>query len=277
MRKVIFLYWYTLKRRDQKDNYGDLLSKYLVKKISRGFIFKVGYPSSRVYNLFKNYLAIGSIITAAGKNSIVWGSGIIKRNERIREATFLAVRGPLTRKRILELGYKCPEIYGDPAILLPYFFKQKVKKRYEIGVIPHYVDYQEVSNRFKNESGIKVINLITDNIESTTKEILECERIISSSLHGVIVSHTYKIPCLWVKFSEKLSGDDVKFHDYLSSMNIFYKNIHVLNISVLTKKDIVTVLNSNESLLLPEEFILEQRQRELLSVCPFNRKRFLRK
>src|SRR5690606_5368238 len=122
MLKVIFLYSCTLRRKDKKDNYGDLLSKYLVREISKGLVLKVTYPSSRLYKFFKNYLAIGSIITAAGKNSIVWGAGIIKRNEHIRKAEFLAVRGPLTRGRILDLGYQCPEVYGDPAILLPFYF-----------------------------------------------------------------------------------------------------------------------------------------------------------
>lgn len=268
--RIIFLYRCSLERKDGKDNYGDLLSKYIVKKISKSIVFKVKYPSSRFYNFWiKNYSVIGSIITSASRNTIVWGSGIIKKNENIRNAKFLAVRGPFTRKRIMELNYECPEVYGDPAILLPFFFDKKTEKKFEVGIIPHYVDFDEVNEFYKNDSRIKVIDLLTNDVEATTLEILECEQIISSSLHGIIVSQAYEIPAIWVKFSDKLSGDNIKFYDYFESLDIQYKNEFVYNVNDLDYVEIKKILMSEKEILLPEKEVVSLRRKELLDSCPF--------
>ena len=152
MNKKIRLYWWHENRENGLENYGDLLSKYLVEAISGKKVISIKHPLKGIHKyFFKNYVCIGSIISSASKQSIVWGSGIIKKNDNIREATFAAVRGPKTRSRILELGYDCPEVYGDPAILLPNYYNPKVEKKYKIGIIPHYVDYKQVKKAIANE------------------------------------------------------------------------------------------------------------------------------
>ena len=73
----------------------------------------------------ENYLVIGSILSFLTKpESIVWGAGAIT-NERAlpcRPKEVLAVRGPLTRQFLMRQGISCPEIYGDPALLLNRFY-----------------------------------------------------------------------------------------------------------------------------------------------------------
>jgi len=271
--RIVFLYWFTLKRKDKRENYGDLLSKYIVKKISKGFVIKVKHPSFRIYkNIIKNYMSIGSIITSANINTVVWGSGIIKKNEFIRNATFLAVRGPLTRKRILEFGYNAPTIYGDPGILLPLFYENKITiKKYKIGIIPHYVDYEDIHQFYKNDNRIKVIDLITLNIEFTTDEILECEFIITSSLHGLIIAHAYRIPAIWIIFSNKLSGDNVKFYDYFESVDIIYNREFTFKVKNPDYDKIINLFKNNDSILMPNEKIFNYRRDMLLKVCPFTK------
>ena len=118
--KIPLFWWseiqFTFKK---KENYGDLLSKYLTEKIS-GKSVKWVHPKKQSFFKFdkKNYLAVGSIIHHATKDSIIWGSGIIDNEQKIVKADFRAVRGPQTRKYLLEMGCDCPEIYGDPALLL---------------------------------------------------------------------------------------------------------------------------------------------------------------
>ncbi len=268
---AIRLYWWQEKRFDGKENYGDLLSKYLVEKISNKEVLSIKHPKTGIQKyLFNNFLVIGSIITAASNKSIVWGSGIIKKNENIRKAKFVAVRGPKTRARILELGYECPEVYGDPAILLPKYYSENISKKYRIGLTPHYVDFKEVK-KFVSDSDIKVINLLTDSIEKTTKEILECEIIISSSLHGVIVPQAYNIPALWVKFSNNLSGDNIKFYDYFESMSINFIKETLINPKDITFNVLMKILNDNKNELLPKRNVLKLRQKELLNSCPFKK------
>ncbi|ESU22180.1 xanthan biosynthesis pyruvyl transferase GumL [Flavobacterium enshiense DK69] len=266
----IRLFWWTTNNNGGKDNFGDILSKFLVEKLTNRKIIKVPHPSMRRYKLFlKHYLTIGSILEVANSNSIVWGSGIIRENQFVREAKFLAVRGPRTRSRLLELGYKVPEIYGDPAILLPLYLQKKVEKKYKIGIIPHYINYEEVLASFGNDDRIKIIDLMTDDVERTISEILECENIISSSLHGVIVSQAYSIPSLWVKFSEKLAGDNVKFYDYFESVGITYESEFQINPLHSCYEELLNRIEANRHLLLPDNILLAKRQDSLLKSCPF--------
>ena len=266
----IRLYWWQEKRENGKENYGDLMSKYLVEKIANKKVRTVSHPSKRINRLvFKHYISIGSIIASANTNSIVWGSGIIKKKDNIRNAKFLAVRGPKTRARILEKGYKCPEVYGDPALLMPNYYNPETEKKYKIGIIPHYVDYKEVKQAFLKDGSVKVIDLLTYNVEQTTSEILECEQIVSSSLHGVIVAQSYSIPALWLKFSDKLSGDNIKFYDYFESVGIPFKEAIFVKPNTLNALKLEALLNANKTVLLADATLLETRKNNLITSCPF--------
>jgi pyruvyltransferase len=67
-------------------------------------------------------MVIGSIIGwMTNKDSIIWGSGVREPDNPLPAIPrkVLAVRGPLTRKYLISQGVECPEIYGDPALLLP--------------------------------------------------------------------------------------------------------------------------------------------------------------
>ncbi len=199
---------------ENNKNFGDILWPYLVEKIS-------GKIPNRVnkYCLKEYFLTIGSIFANSNKHAIVWWSGIIWKGEKIKKPKKIcAVRGPKTRERLLNLWYDCPEIYGDPGLLVSKFYTPKTQKTYELWIIPHYVDYKKISEQWLPEN-VKIINLL-DPIEKVIDDIYSCKRTISSSLHGIIVSHTYKISSMWVKFSKKLAGDGVKFEDYFLSVGI---------------------------------------------------------
>ncbi|MFV9484348.1 polysaccharide pyruvyl transferase family protein [Christiangramia sp. ASW11-125] len=250
-----------------KENYGDLLSRYLVEKIS-GRRVKWIHPKKQAwYKRNKtNFLAIGSILPHADKNSIVWGSGIIDRKHKIERADFRAVRGPRTRSFLLNLGYSCPEVYGDPALLLPRYFHISIKPEYKVGIIPHYNDYQEVKDLYKDDNSINVVDLMTMDVEQTTREILKCESTISSSLHGLIVSHAFNIPSVWVEFSNKIFGDGVKYEDYLESIDMPLYHPPFIN----EKKSAVELedfIKSHPN--LPDPIKLKALQEELLETWPF--------
>ncbi|WP_227740311.1 polysaccharide pyruvyl transferase family protein [Salegentibacter sp. BLCTC] len=267
-KEIPLFFWSEIKFifRD-KENYGDLLSKYLAEKISGKPVKFVQPKKQPWYKRNKtNFLAVGSILHHADKHSIVWGSGIIDHEQEIAKADFRAVRGPQTRNFLLKLGYKCPQIYGDPALLLPKYYNAEVKKEHKIGIVPHYHDYKKALELFQNNPAIKVIDLLTLDVEETTREIVSCENIISSSLHGLIVAHAYKIPALWVEFSDKIFGNGIKYRDYFESVNLAYYKADFIE----TGKSVEELLKlMQDKPLLPEDKKLEEIQDGLLGSCPF--------
>jgi hypothetical protein len=140
-----------------KNNYGDDLSPYLLSKLSDESIkFRKPFSIKRLvldlmimgrdllffkglHNFSLSYsvtspllLSVGSIISLAGKNCCVWGSGINYKDDTVCiSAKIKAVRGPLTLKRLEELGY--PDIQniaeGDPALLLPLVYTPDTAKK----------------------------------------------------------------------------------------------------------------------------------------------------
>ncbi len=156
--------------------------------------------------------AIGSITHAAGPKDIVWGTGCMSKDLPLKcdsTTRIMATRGPLTDELLRQRGASPSGIHGDPALLLPKFFPMNEEKKYKLGVIPHYVDYEAVS---KMELG-KIINLFESPLE-VIKTICQCEKVISSSLHGVVVAEAYGIPAEWKEFSKNVSGNGFKFRDY---------------------------------------------------------------
>lgn len=91
------------------------------------------------------------------------GSGFISSSSKfkIKPKQICAVRGPLTRDLIIKQGIECPEIYGDPALLYPLFYKPTIKKKYRLGVIPHYVDQNNpLLKIFKQYQDILIIDIL---------------------------------------------------------------------------------------------------------------------
>ena len=249
------------------ENYGDVLSPYIVAQLSGREVAFYDAPNKKKFWQRKPYLmAIGSIMSHTQTKALVWGSGIISRDDHFSEAQFLAVRGPLSRKRILELGYSCPEKYGDPALLLPQLYTPTVEKTHAIGFIPHYVDYPAVRQQYQDQSDCKVIDLITKDHQATTRQILSCERIISSSLHGVIVAQAYGIPAIWVRFSDKLSGDNVKFFDYFESIGIPPYSGELID-KPLSPVEIENLFGSHTH--TADAGLLQQRQQDLRTTFPY--------
>lgn len=192
----------------EENNYGDLLTPYIFDH------FGIPYCYADLDNA--DTICIGSIVKYATDNTLVLGSGLIKRKQKPNpNAIYKFVRGPLTRDRVIELGGDCPKVYGDAAFLLPLVWKESPKE-YDVGIVPHVYNYNEVKLKYPQ---YHIIDL-TQDPKIVTQEITKCKRIISSSLHGIIVAHAYNIPAAWVKFSAKLVGDNIKFYDYYASIKL---------------------------------------------------------
>ena len=197
-------------------NWGDKLSAELVRMLA-------GRPATNHSAVPKNapkLFVIGSSLASARDVDSVWGSGFISGDtgRYDRSPMIYAVRGPLTRNALLGLGKQCPEIYGDPALLLPLFYNPEVDVTYDVGVIQHAREAGiERLPQFPAGQSVRLID-INGGIEEVVDAILSCRRILSSSLHGIIAAHTYGVPAVWWKASDRPLGDGFKFKDYWASM-----------------------------------------------------------
>lgn len=195
---------------NSRPNFGDILTPYVLDYCGVEYNM-VSKPEQA------NAMCIGSIIHKAIDNTIVLGSGAMHSKHKLNpNADYRFVRGPLTRQKVLDSGASCPKIYGDPALLLPLFCEES-KKEYDIGIVPHYVDYEEIKEKYPNYN---IINLSNPNPLEVAKEITKCRSIISTSLHGIIAAHAYGIPASWLLYSNKLKGNNIKFRDYFASVGL---------------------------------------------------------
>lgn len=197
-----------------RPNVGDLLNEYLIPKISGKEIFQVKS------NWLPHVRAIGSVIGSASQNSYIWGSGSIdgkKPNRRISKNQIFALRGKLTRDLLSSGGADIDHVpLGDPGLLMPRFFKPDVKKIYNVGIVPHFSDEDSVRKLLAGAEDKAHIISVGQNPEEFVRELLSCHFILSSSLHGLILSDAYGLPNKWVKFSDRLLGGSFKFRDYYS-------------------------------------------------------------
>ena len=196
-------------------NFGDELSPYIIKKIlNHENIDENDNPA----NHKKNLIAVGSYIQVAQNNFYIFGSGIraLFHKLNFNKLNIISVRGPLTRKVLLSKNIDCPEVYGDPALLLPNFYKpDKITNlSKKIGIVPH---ISQVQN-FKNPDPAKYFIIDpTQYWKVVIDQIYSCECILSSSLHGLICADAYNIPNLW--FKQKLQAGEFKFLDYFASQS----------------------------------------------------------
>lgn len=216
--EYINAFWY-----NNVPNFGDILNRILIKLISGK---EVRWIDPRQTDEVV-YVCMGSIMRFVSKNSIVWGTGMIdkKHGPKVKPKAVKAVRGPETRRMLLKYQITCPEIYGDPALLLPRFYNPKTKKKYKLGIVPHYNDKSHPWLKKIEDRHVKVLDVQKLDVFSFVDDLLSCERIASSSLHGIITADAYGIPSTWLIFSKGLfnrwsgiKGKGFKFRDYFLSV-----------------------------------------------------------
>lgn len=206
-------------------NFGDMLSVDLFKFFNKS----IENPNCIM-------LAIGSLLGGfllskkIKKNNtpvIVYGTGFIKdKTEKdifAHPLTVYACRGYKTLERLKNaenVVVKENVVLGDPGLLVSKMYNVKdIKKKYKLGIIPHYTDRN--SNLLNN---IKVENSVVLNIceepEVLVPKIAECEYIISSAMHGLIAADSLGIPNIRMTLGDGLVGGDYKFNDYYSVFGI---------------------------------------------------------
>lgn len=203
------------------NNFGDDISMIIAEYVSNRKVINHQFSAASQLGRCVNHAVIGSIIPwILTPKTEIWGSGIGRTDIPllVKPLKVHAVRGPLTRQYLLDAGIDCPEVYGDPALLLSRYYRPKVEKKYKIGFIPHLSDTaggaMEILKKYNPE---ETTILSLDKYGHWTdfiNQLCQCEIIVSSSLHGLILADAYGIPNIWVEFNWHSDESGLKFRDY---------------------------------------------------------------
>lgn len=256
-KNMIPAFWYS------SNNFGDAVTPYLIKKISG----KQPVWTSQNEDCDK-VLVTGSILNNEIKNGIIWGCGCAYSTDIIpQHKSIKAVRGWLSAELCKQNSVTFDSVVGDPVLLMPRFYNPQGKvKRYKLGIIPHYVDAFKIFNLLDeidlDSLDIKIIDIMQEP-EPFIDDILSCQKIISSTLHGIICCHAYNIPCDWVKFSDNILGDDFKFKDYYSTTR--RPEFNFVDLRYCTADDIINMVNNHPIYNTELAINLD----DLINNCPF--------
>ncbi len=170
-------------------------------------------------NGIRHLTTVGSIIGCEKFDAVIWGSGVLSmgaaksifRLDLLIKYDVRAVRGPITREILMLAGYDVPEVYGDPGILMPLIYSpESVEKVHDAGLILHYKSELSPEERM----GLYEIDVCTADHAFFIDEILRCRRVISSSLHGIILAEAYGVPAV---FLNEGTDELLKFIDWYHS------------------------------------------------------------
>jgi pyruvyltransferase len=202
-------------------NLGDALSAVVVAAMSRLPILRAPFSAKK-----ERLAAVGTIGHALHFGKVhLWGTGFDMQRDRTgglvgyqipddTELVVHAVRGRRTAAALRAKGIVVPEAYGDPVWFLPKIFPDPNVKKWDLGVIVHISELEAPNANALVKAAIAryqipphlaervhIINTYTpatiDGLRSKTEEILACRRILSTSLHGLVIAETYGIPCAW--------------------------------------------------------------------------------
>lgn len=198
----------------------------------------------------------------------VWGTGFISYDDAEPSSDlnvdYRAVRGNLTKRRIeSRLGKELDIPVADPGLLSSLLLDAPVNKEYELGVIAHYRERKDP--RFVQLKSLAKSVLMIDVLDSplsVIRKIASCRRILSSSLHGLIISDSLGIPNLHIEVTENLRGDGFKFDDYYSAFDVPHEFID-LNEETIDSLDII----DQRYRITPAA--VASKQRQLVEAFPF--------
>lgn len=203
------------------NNFGDIVPLYVYKRLG----IRVKWSTADKAHV----IAGGSIMQDVTENNRVLCTGFGADHEICdMPKKIISVRGPLTRQRLLELKIDCPEVYGDMIDLLPSIYNPGKSQIHELGYLPHYCDYEGIlwdnfterkeGRRIVYDTKVPVID-IKSGVENVINEVLKCKKIMTSSLHGIILCQTYGIPWEWFRLNE-IASPDFKFQDYFERIGL---------------------------------------------------------
>lgn len=228
------------------ENVGDIVGPLLVSAIlkRKGISNRTPISQGRL-------IPGGSVLHYVKEFDVVWGAGINGKIDsekyNFKGVDVRALRGPLSERVIKIYGGRSFKLYGDPGILASIFWSKfsKNKKVFDVSFIPHMSEPAERINKYRKfYNVIYPVTTIYRYLDMLTKS----RRIISSSLHGIVLAESFGIPSVYLTCH---SGESpFKYEDYYFGTGRFgYRVAHDIP-SALDMDAKVPSLGENQKVLL---------------------------
>ena len=230
------------------NNFGDSLNRTLIEKLTRAKVNRTEIAKSELF-------AVGSILgdstnffdkiaNMAGAPELhIWGSGFLRAElpekpiSHSRKFKIHALRGKKTLEVFKAAGFIRPDEnipLGDPGILYPDLIEgiHSIPKEYDVAIIPHWRDKEEGMRIAKDlrdtwDIDAHFLDVSMLNPLDFIRELAKSRKVISSSMHGLIVSDALGIPnkrlIIGNFFEDEVRQFDMsfyKFADYYSAFDM---------------------------------------------------------
>lgn len=261
-----------------KRNIGDAINPYIVREVlhfepiltdaNKCTITGIGSGLRRFFvhpNSARSLIELFANKLLNNHPLVIWSAGFISTptcSEFVtrKNIKVASVRGELSRQyieKILKHPIECTT--GDGGLLCSRWIPPVEKKMYRLGIIPHIKEKDEkFFDDLHRSIDDSVIIDVEDNPIKVLNTISSCECIISSSLHGLIISDSYCVPNKHVILTDKLSGDGFKFHDYYSSFGL---EDNPIDLRIRSNIDVNSIVNDY---YITKEMVTD-KQREIIT------------
>lgn len=245
------LYWCPI------SNFGDALNPEIFEKIGG---FEPCYENahfaavSGIGSILENFLEISQRPKSAKLPLHVFSSGfhfeagkslyhqnVVLPETFCRPMQFWAVRGHLTYQRILQIfgnALPPPRVLGDGGLLADRLLPRTRKAEWRVGIVPHYDEKNQPVFSFLEQSicGARILDITLPPM-AFLEELMQCETVLSTAMHPLIVCDSLGIPNMWIR----LQNDKIpyyKFADYYSVYGIIPRPF-------LLQEENMTLLNAD--------------------------------
>ncbi len=185
------------------NNFGDLLGPLIVDRL------RTQHGLGRSLDRSRRLLAVGSIMRLGHEGDVVWGAGI--NGKSVDDSVFpkfdvRAIRGPRTAQVLRTFGNVVPEVFGDPALLIPELWSdEEIGVRRKTGGVVLMPNYNDI--RLWPSNAIDPRGDPFDRIRT----IASANLVVASSLHAIVIAEAYGVPAVLVTSSKERP---FKYEDY---------------------------------------------------------------
>ena len=171
--------------------------------------------SCRITSVHKSVSQYEPLIIGLGstmhhlKSAVIWGTGAMEQSNHVYnlhgEFDVRALRGKLTERLLKTSSVRIiPNnqsiAFGDPGLLIPCLLSHMYricKPTYKFCLVPHNNDRLYFSKHLHSNVSVKIINTNND-YKDSLRMLMNCNLVLSSSLHGIIFAEAFGIPSRWL-------------------------------------------------------------------------------